>query len=273
MAPDKRHNVFLLLSVLLTVFIVIVSYAGLYIPDTYINETVNWRAQALGQDMIDLILIVPLLLVTSWLAYKNNLIAYLLWGGIIIYIIYTFVLFSFAVHFNYLFVIYCLTLGLAFYTFLYFLFFQINKPISNLIVEKIPAKTIGFFLIILSGLFYLLWLSEILSAIINKTFPASITEAGLITNPVHVLDLSVVLPGLMIVAILLLKRNPLGLVLVPAALTFCLLMDITIGVLIVVTRSKGINTVLLFIVLMSVLALITLVLLVWYLQSFKQKKI
>ena len=65
MAPDKRHNVFLLLSVLLTVFIVIVSYAGLYIPDTYINETVNWRAQALGQDMIDLILIVPLLLVTS----------------------------------------------------------------------------------------------------------------------------------------------------------------------------------------------------------------
>jgi hypothetical protein len=273
MAADKQSNIFLLFSILLALFIVIVSYAGLFIPDTYINETANWRAQALGQDMIDLFLIVPLLLVTSWLAYKNNRIAQLLWSGILIYIIYTFVLFSFAVHFNYLFIIYCITLGLAFYTFLYFLILQVKKPISNLIVEKIPVKTIGFYLIILSACFYFLWLSEILSAIVNKTIPATITEAGLITNPVHVLDLSVLLPGLIIIAILLLKRSPLGILLVPAALTFCLLMDITIAVLIMVTSSEGIYSVFLFIILMGILALISSVLLIWYLKSFQQKKV
>jgi len=36
---------------------------GLFIPDTYAKETANWQAQALAQDIFDLFLITPLLLI------------------------------------------------------------------------------------------------------------------------------------------------------------------------------------------------------------------
>lgn len=253
-------------------FVTIVSYAGLFFSGTYAKETANWQAQAFGQDIIDLFLITPLLLITSWLAYKNSRAALLLWSGVLVYLIYTFVLFCFSVHFNYLFIVYCLTLGLAFYAFLYFLFSQFNKPIASWFTEKMPVKTIGIYLILLAGLFYFLWLSEIITATLSNTTPSTITAAGLITNPVHALDLSVVLPGLMIVAILFLKRKPSGLLLVPAALTFGILMDITIGSLVIVMNLKGMETDISLAVIMGTFALFTLGLLIWFFKGLHLKK-
>jgi hypothetical protein len=45
-------------------------------------------AQAVGQDMIDLFLIVPSLIVTAIITYKKNKIAMLLWSGAVFYLIY-----------------------------------------------------------------------------------------------------------------------------------------------------------------------------------------
>ena len=139
--------------------------------------------------------------------------------------------------------------------------------------EKVPVKTVGIYLIILSGLFYLLWLSEIIPAIFSNATPATIIETGLLVNPVHALDLSVVLPGFMIVGTLLIKKNPLGLLLAPVVLTFCILMDITIGTLMIVMNMRGIETDSSLTVIMGLLALFTLGLLVWFLKSLQLKKI
>ena len=254
-------------------FVIVVSYAGLFIPDTYVKETANWQAQALGQDFFDLFLITPLLLITGYLAYKKNRSAFLLWSGLLVYLIYTFVLFAFAVHFNYLFILYCMTLGLAFYAFLYFLFSEIKEPIVTRFIDKVPVKTVGIYLIILAGLFFLLWLSDIIPANLSNTIPTSIAENGLITNPVHALDLSVVLPGMVFVAILLLKRKPLGLLLSPTVLTFTILMDITIGLLVIVMKMKGIEADLSVAFIMGLLSLFTLGLLICFLRSINLKNI
>ncbi len=273
MTSDNQNKIILLLSLPIAILVTIVSYTGLFFPDTYAKETANWAAQAVAQDIIDLFLIIPFLLISSWLGFKKNRIALLLWSGVLIYLIYTFVIYCFAVHFNQLFIVYCLVLGLSFYAFLYFLLSQIKEPIASWYSEKIPVKTVGIFLMILSGLFYLLWLSEIIPAIFSNTSPATIIETGLLVNPVHALDLSVVLPGFMIVGILLLKKNPLGLLLAPAVLTFCILMDITIGTLMIVMNMRGIETDLSLTVIMVLLALFTLGLLVWFLKSLQLKRI
>jgi hypothetical protein len=271
---SNRSTTFILYFTLpLVMLVIIVSYAGLFNPDTYKKESPNWQAQALGQDIIDLFLITPFLLITGVLAYKKNRVALLLWSGILLYLIYTFVLYCFAVHFNYLFIFYCLTLGLAFYAFLYFLLSQINEPVVSWFTKKVPVKAAGIYLIVLSGLFYLLWLSEIIPSLINNTTPATIVETGLITNPVHALDLSVVLPGLMIIAILLLKRKLLGLLLVPAALTFSILMDITIGLLALIMKMKGMKSDIFMTIMMGMITLFTLFLLIRYLARIRLTKI
>ena len=150
-----------------------------------------------------------------------------------------------------------------------FLYSQLREPIVSWYNKSIPAKTIGYFLIVLAGMFYILWLSEIIPATLNKTIPKSITESGLITNPVHVLDLSVLLPGLIIVAISLLKRKPLGMLLAPVVLTFAFLMDLAIALMVIVMKMKGIETDISGAFVMGLLALFILILLIWFLRGLK----
>ena len=52
-------------------------------------------------------------------------------------------------------------------------------------------------------------------------------------------------------------------------LTFFILMDITIGMLVVVMKMKGVESNLALTVIMSVFALISLALLIWYFRSVK----
>lgn len=260
----------LALSLPLVILITAGSFFGLCMPDTYARETANWTAQAVGQDMVNFFLIVPFLLVTSILAYRGHKVATLLWGGAIFYLVYTYVIYCFAVHFNELFVLYCITLGLSFYSFLYFLFLQIREPVITAYNEKVPSKTVGVYLIVIAGLFYLLWLAEIVPAIVAHTTPATIRESGLPINPVHALDLSICLPGLAITGMLLIRKKLLGLLLAPAMLVFCILMDITIGGLVIIMKIKGIESDVSLTMIMGALAMFSVVLLVHYVKAFRE---
>jgi len=263
------NKVILTLSLPLTILTIIVSYVGLFAPGFYSAETLNWQAQALGQDMIDLFIVTPSLFITSVSAYKNNRTATLIWGGVMLYLTYTFVLYCFNVHFNQLFVIYCLCLGLSFYSFLYFLFTNHNQN-RQVHYKKIRiVRFISIYFIVIAILFYVLWLSEIVPSIIKNTPPKSITETGLFTNGVHVLDLSVVLPAIFITGILLLRGKPFGFVLAPVILSFFVLMDLTIGMLALVMKTKGIESDLTLTAIMGTLALISLILLIRYFKNVK----
>ena len=259
----------LILSLPLAALIIMVSCVGLLTADFYSKETLNWQAQSLWQDMIDLFLLVPCLLITSILAYRNNKAATLLWGGVVLYLTYTFALYCFDIHFNKLFVIYCLCLGLSFYSLMYFLFTKYAETRNENFENKSVIRVIGIYFIIVSVIFYFLWMTEIIPSIIKNTQPQSLNETGLFTNGVHVIDLAVFLPAVFITGIFLLKRKSFGYILTPVMLTFFVLMDITIGMLVVVMKTKGVESNLALTAIMSVFALISLALLIWYFRSVK----
>src|SRR5262245_26042156 len=106
-------------SLPLAAVVIACSLAGMLTPGFYEKETPNWQAQSYGQDLVDLFLIVPALLVTAVAGRKNEK-SFLVWGGVVLYVAYTFVLYCFDVHFNSLFFFYCIALGLSFYACLYF---------------------------------------------------------------------------------------------------------------------------------------------------------
>ena len=70
--------------------------------------------------------------------------------------------------------------------------------------------------------------------------PTSLGEGGFFTNPVQVLDLSLVLPALVVGGVTLLRRRPLGFWLAPVLLAFAALMSLTIGFMVLVMRSRGV---------------------------------
>jgi hypothetical protein len=265
-----QNRIILLLSLFLAALIIITSCVSLLTPGFYSAETLNWQAQSLGQDIIDLIFIAPSLLITSILASRTNRKATMIWGGIVLYLTYTFALYCFDVHFNKLFILYCLCLGLSFYSFMYFLFTQYKQDRLDFENKKI-TRFVGIYFIIISVLFYFLWLSEIIPAIIQHITPKSVAEAGLFTNGVHVIDLAVILPAIFITGIFLLKRISFGTILAPVILTFFVLMDITIAALSLIMKIKGVKSDLTLTFIMSALTLLSAGLLILFLKTIHSK--
>ena len=267
MSKAPQRKIILTLSLLSGLSIVVVSCFGLFSPGTYSNETSNWMVQAVAQDAVDLFLISPLLIIAAIFAVRGSRVGLLIWSGVSLYIIYTYVIYCFDVHFNSLFFIYCFILGLSFYSFVYFLFSQVREPVKA--DGRLPVKTIGIYLMTIACAFYLLWLSQIFPSIIAHTIPKDVIAAGLPTNPIHVLDLSIVLPGFFIVAIFLMKKRPLGILLAPVILVFTVLMTITIGVLTVALNMKGPHTDYTVSIVMIILALISTIVFVMSVKNLK----
>lgn len=154
----------LLLSLPSVLVIVVTALAGIFIPGTYYKETANWALQSMGQDLVDLFLIVPLMIASSILAFKKNRLGFIVWGGINLYLIYTYVIYSFDIHFNRLFLAYCTVLGLSFYSFIYFIYLSVKKQITYATVNKTSIRIIAGYFLIIAYMFFFLWLSKIIPA-------------------------------------------------------------------------------------------------------------
>ncbi len=230
----KQRTIFWILSVITASLMCWTSMEGLLSPSIYNGETENWKVQSMGQDLINLGLI-PFYLFTAGFISRRKWYISLLWAGATIYFIYTYLIYCFDIHFNRLFIFYCLIVCFHFYSLLYlmFLYWQCRTP---LLINTSPLlkKITGIYFVLIALLFYFLWLSEIIPASLYHTTPDSLQTAGLFTNPVQVLDIAFVLPGILFTGILLLRSKTLGTLFAPILLSFLLLMEITIGGLILV---------------------------------------
>ncbi len=268
----KANKTVLALSLLLAVLVAFVSIVGITNPATYAQETPNWQAQSIGQDYADLILVVPFLLISTILLYLGRKRAIYLWGGSLSFLLYTFTIYCFDIHFSSLFVVYCAVLGLSFYLFMYFLYEHIKHHIINGFRDFTEAKLTGIYFITIAAVFYLLWLSQIIPSITTAKLNPDLVNVGLLTNPVHVIDLSVCLPAFFIAGILLIKKHELGFALAPVVLTFSVLMDLNIAGLMLFMHNKGIETSNVLTLIMAILSIISLVLLVLTLKNLKFDK-
>jgi hypothetical protein len=204
------------------------SAGNIILPDAYARETPSWAAQGLGQDWVDLLVVVPVLLVAAALARRGSRRAGLVLGGAVAYTAYSLVLYAFAVHFNPLFLVYSVALGLSFYALLSVVVACSREDPRSWFSPAPPARAAGVFSTMLGLAFYALWLSEVIPALASGEMPQSLAEVGLITNPVQVLDIGIVLPAFIVGGVALVRRRRLGYWLVPMMLAFAVLMDLAL---------------------------------------------
>lgn len=216
------------LSLFQAALILVAAILSLLHMDIYMSESPNWRVQSTGQDLVNGILITPMLLICTIYTLRNNTTAFFIWGGIHLYLLYTFIIYAFNIHFNYFFLLYCIVLSISFYSLLWYGYRIVLVYMQSATSPRYTQKLSGVYFVTIGSLFIFLWLSEIIPAIVQRTHPQSIEETGLFTNPVHVLDLSVVLPAIVLAGVLLLRGKRPGHLLAPSLLTFMLLMNITI---------------------------------------------
>jgi hypothetical protein len=198
------------MTLLLAALVLVSSSAGIFVNGMYVRETPSWALLAIAQDIANVVAVVVLLTAVYFVS-RESVRGVLVWIGVILFLIYAFVIYTFDVHFNSLFLLYVAILGLSVYTFLG----GAMRLDLDALKNHLPAKTkvrpaVSVFLMLSALLFYFLWLSEDVPALLAGSVPASATEAVLPTNPVHVLDLGIYLPAIIIASVSLWRRKALG---------------------------------------------------------------
>ena len=197
------------MSGLLVLVTMIQSAVGVFHPQIFSDPTIT-AGNARGTDFVIFFVALPVLVISMILARRGSLRAQLIWVGALVYLLYNAVIFSFATAFNPLFLLYVATLSLSFWS-LVILLSQMNiESIRAQFVETKPIRWFAGYLIIISLLFLLTWIKQIVPAMFSNTTPAFLSGTILLTSPVQVLDLGFLLPSGFLGAVWLWKKQARG---------------------------------------------------------------
>lgn len=267
----KTDRYILYFTVPIIILVSLCSSIGIWNETLYFRETANWLAQCVGQDISNLFFVVPILLISGIYTSKGNKIAAIIWCGTMITNIYSYVIYCFAVHFNFLFHVYCLILGLSIFSLLYFFVNYINEDFKKWFDGKLPVKSVGGLLIFIAAMFILLWTCDSLPAVLKGIVPDSIKKDDLITNPVQALDYSFFLPLMIISAVGIIKKKRLAYILAPMMITFAIITNIDIISLTFVSMRMNISSGIQLIIVFSIFTFICLAFLWIVLKGIKTK--
>jgi hypothetical protein len=217
-----------ILALPLAVLLATGALGGILLPAVYAREHPHWAAQGIGQDWVDLVFAAPLLALAAVFTLRGSRLFTLLLAGALSYSLYSLALYAFFVHFGPLFLVYTWGLGLAFFAVVALACDLRGEDVRGWFEPGAPVKLAGAVAVLLGGVYAALWLSEIVPALLSGALPKSAAQIGFVTNPIHVLDLGIVLPAFVVGGVALLRRKPLGYWLAPTMLGFGVLMDVAL---------------------------------------------
>ena len=195
-------------SIIIAVLAIISTISGLFWNGLYKHNTISVIAQMMGQDLITLVIVVPLLLISLYFIYTNSLKGRLIWMGILFYFIYTYAAMSFLASYNQLFLVYVAIFSISVYTFLGELVSLDVSTIKKSFKPGVTIKVSAVFLIIVGLMLSGLWLNMIIDSLLTGTAPAAL--GSYTTLVIQALDLGIVVPAAILSGILLLKNNDWG---------------------------------------------------------------
>lgn len=211
-----------MLTSLVLVLVPVAAGVGLFMPGFY-RDAAWMIPQARGQDCVTLVVAEPLLLGALLAAWRGRLIGWLLWMGALSYLLYTYAMYSYTASFNALFLIYVALFSATLFALVDLLIHtdlaQVRSTLSpNASVRALLASAAFLALV---GLFFLVaWLGQIVPALLDGTVPDAVALAKTPTSAVHVQDLAVVIPLLLVAAVWLWQRRIWGCVLGGVLLVF-----------------------------------------------------
>lgn len=266
-APERRvPAVAYWLSGGLAALLVFASAAGLFVPGLY-HDTPDWVAQTRATDLVTLALAVPALVAALFLAARGSLRARIVWLGVLGYALYMYAIYAFAVAFNGLFLVYVAVLALSAWS-LVALLTRLDpddaRPRSE---PSLIVQAVALYLLVVAALFFLTWMRDIVPALVNHTAPASLAKTRQPTNPVEVLDLSLLLPLAVLTGLWLWRRRPWGYLLAGVTLTTMTLVGASVVVDMAFERAADPTVSLAMAPPFAVITLVGLALLVVYLRN------
>jgi hypothetical protein len=195
---------------IVAVILAVVSIAGLvYGNRLYPASQVTGNG---GTDALNLACGIPLLLGSMWLARRGSLIGLLCWPGALFYVVYVYTFYIVGVPLNVLFLPYVFLVALSAYTTIGVVANIDGEAIQRRLSDRVPARVTGGMLLLVGLLFIVVDVVLVVSAIAGGGPVEPMTYASWVT------DFVVQLPALLVVGLLLWRREALGYVAAPGLL-------------------------------------------------------
>jgi hypothetical protein len=192
------------LATIATVLAAAAALAGLAVTNLYVDAP-NWAQQARGTDLATLFLAVPVLAVGLWRAHRGSSAGRLAVIAGLLYLVYNYAIFAFAVAMNPLTAVHIAIFGLSLWSLV--LAGRVAVDGAEDMTERLHRRTTGGLLIGVAAMFGLQWLQQIATASTTGILPTDLVKAGMSSNPVYALDLAFFLPLCALAGIGLLRRN------------------------------------------------------------------
>jgi hypothetical protein len=201
---------------------VLINGSGLYAYDSY-----DSAVQMKSNDLITLVLGLPLLAVSAWLAARGSLRGKLLLIGTLGFFLYTYTSMATNTMFNALFLVYTALMTLSLYAFILSMM-EIDVPaLPAAFSDKLPRGWIAGMLFAVGGFLGLAWLGRLVPPTLAGQAPE--TLQNLTTMVIQAMDLGLVAPLAVLAGVLLLRKNAWGYLLSSVALLKGLTMSIAVS--------------------------------------------
>jgi hypothetical protein len=178
------------------------SLAGILFP-TVLYATAELQQSYLTNDIISILIGLPVLLGSIWFARRGSLYGLLLWPGALLYVVYNYLVYAFGNPFGWL-TIFSLVLVVISTLAIINLVGSIDAgKVKQKIAEKTPRRIAGWVMIVF-GAFFIVRVAGIIAGAVTGGTPLPLSEIGLAVADVTLSVLWI------IGGILLLRRQSLG---------------------------------------------------------------
>ncbi len=203
----------------------------------YFYDTVSSTAQMQANDLITLVIGLPLLVIATRMAFRGSLRGRLLLTGTLGFILYTYMSMSTLTSFNALFVVYIILFTLSMYAFiLSMMSFDLND-LPNHFSGKLPRGWIAGLMFIIAGFFALAWLGRIFAALQEGAIPALENTTTMV---IQFMDLGLIAPAAVLGGILILRRSAWGYLLAAIMMTKGITLGLAVSTMAINMSLKGV---------------------------------
>jgi hypothetical protein len=197
------------LSAVIAALMVVASAAGLFIDGLYRDGP--WAREALrGGDLTTLLLVAPVLVWSLILSIRGSMRAQAVWIGALAYGIYNYAYYVFGAEFNDVFLVHIALLTLSIWaTALAVASLDVGAVAAAFRVGR-AARWVGGFLVLVGSILGGLWVFLAIRFAVTGKLMADIPADGI--HLVFAIDLSLLVPALVVAGVLLWRRTRIGVV-------------------------------------------------------------
>lgn len=240
----------------------------LYGKGIYKHDSISMVAQGKAQDVITVLLGIPLLMISLYLSCKGLLKGRLLLAGTLGYFLYTYISYVFLWMYNSFFLVYIIIMSASFFAFtLTIMSFDIEN-LGSYFHKKLPVKFIGGFQIFFSIAIGMLWLGRIVPPLMNDTFPVGLEHYT--TLVIQGLDLGFIVPLAFLSGVLIIKRKPFGYLLSSVIIMKGITMGTAITAMIIGMAYAGVSISLVEIIMFPAITLVIIYCLILILKNINE---